>query len=112
MKVKVEQGHIDKGIRSDGQFCPLALAIQDIRPSDKQVISVGSHYVNFLRDEEGIKDNNLVSKLSDEAVTFVSTFDIGAVKVEPVELEIEEPHYITRAEYIEKVMMLPPTLTY
>jgi hypothetical protein len=44
MRVKVTQEYIDKGIRADSYYCPLALCLKDMGYQDATVVP----YVNYV----------------------------------------------------------------
>jgi hypothetical protein len=81
MKIKVTQEHIDKGIRSDANKCPLALAICD----EGTKPTVGLAYV-YLWHEGTHTGKNV--RLPHEALMFRRAFDARR-PVEPFEFELE-----------------------
>ena len=79
MKIKVTQQHIDAGIKKKCLYCPVALAIKDVFPTE--YVNVSDLYVR-------IGDN--VYDLFPIVTRFILDFDYG-YPVSPFEFELGAP---------------------
>jgi hypothetical protein len=81
MKIKVEQRHIDAGVKFAPCACPIALALMDCVPHEPHdVVSVGTHSC-------GVTPHGR-SGLPVAAWDFIRRFDAG-LPVAPFEFEVE-----------------------
>lgn len=78
IKVKVEQKHIDKGIKESPTFCPIALALRDLN-------------INTYIGSDLLKMRHLTVLLPEEAVKFIEDFDDGKM-VQPFEFTTINPN--------------------
>lgn len=76
MKIKVTQEHIDKGVVSNCNRCPVALAVQEALANDSA--TVGSSFIHT-----GIKS----IEMPEEVYNFVHDFD-AFLSVKPFEFEL------------------------
>lgn len=76
MKIKVEQHHIDRGIRHAANLCPVALAIEE-------ELSLSCRAYSII--EIGLKYHTITPI---EVLSFMRRFDCG-LPVEPFEFEID-----------------------
>ncbi len=79
--IKVTQDYIDNGIKEDGDWCPVALAIKELPLIDGDVSVDGDSIL--LPDGEAL---DLPASVSD----FVHAFDAGAL-VKPFSFEVDIP---------------------
>lgn len=92
MKIKVEQKHINAGIRRKPCLCPVALAFKDATGLS---LSVSGRQVRVVPREDS---NAGLHQPSPEGVLeFVRDFDSGC-KVEPFEFEFEDVHGVFELE--------------
>ena len=83
MRVKVEQRHIDDGVRRSVTECPIAQAMWGL---GFKYVEVNSKHVMFSKDcANWIEDDVLPA----EAQCFLNDYDMG-LHVEPFEFELDE----------------------
>ena len=86
MKIKVEQEHIDNGVKNSPGACAVALAMKSVKEVFAPVVRRG-YVVFYDTDKRGI----FKADLPDEAKRFINQFDNSKNKKgnEPMEFEIE-----------------------
>lgn len=76
MKIHVKRKHIKAGKKGDPYYCPIALAIKELKPN-YQHIHVGGCDISYIH-----KDTEYWLDLPEEASDFIDNFDEGD-KVKP-----------------------------
>lgn len=75
--IKVTQEHIDRGIKADCEFCPVALAAREVFNTNKLKVNYTS--IHYTEDDEWD-----YARITEELDTFMHAFDVGN-HVEPQE---------------------------
>jgi hypothetical protein len=86
MIIKVEQRHIDKGVRSNCEACPIALAVLEQYP-DAHAVTVDDDIVAGI--DEFDAEHCVRFHMSTAALDFMCDFDEGRA-VKPFEFELDE----------------------
>jgi len=96
LSVKITQKHINKGIRNNGEYCPIALALKEqYKLRNKQYWFVSSIAANICKEAHSRFNNSMLYhkrySLPSIAKNFLDDFDIGKL-VKPIifELKVEE----------------------
>ena len=86
MKITVTQENIDKGVRGEIGYCPIALAIKAL---GYEHVCVDDESVDARREEDDPYADAFLSYLPTKATSFIHAFDEGR-KVAPFTFEMPD----------------------